>query len=89
MKTIKKKRKEFSKRIFIGVSLVAILVIVFACVMIWRTGNLDPLNVLIPAVVTEAGAATGFYFNKAKAENTIKLKKLYSNRIVEEEEVKV
>ena len=72
----KKKKMEFSKAIFIGVSIVNLLVILFVCIMVWRTNDLSPLNYLIPAAAAEMATATGFYYNKAKAENKIKLDKL-------------
>lgn len=79
MKKIKRKLKmEFSKKIFIGVTIGVILVVIFSCVMIWRTGDLSPLSYLIPSVFVELATATGFYYNKAKAENEIKLKKIFS-----------
>ena len=37
--------------------------------------DLTPLAYLIPAVTAETATGTGFYYNKAKAENKIKLKK--------------
>lgn len=72
----KKKKMEFSKAIFIGVSIVNLLVILFVCIMVWRTNDLSPLNYLIPAAAAEMATATGFYYNKAKAENKIKLDEL-------------
>ena len=36
---------------------------------------------LIPAVFTELGVGTGFYYSKAKAENRIKLRKMYGPEI--------
>ena len=36
---------------------------------------------LIPAVFAELATATGFYYSKAKAENRIKLRKLYGPEI--------
>lgn len=68
-----RKRIEFSKKIFIGVSIIAISVIAFSMYMVYVTGDLSPLSYLIGAVGVEVGAATGFYFWKAKAENVIKL----------------
>jgi len=56
------------------------VVIIFSMYMIWITRDLSPLNYLIPSVFAETAAATGFYFNKAKRENEIKL-----GKIVEEE----
>lgn len=69
----RKRPKEFSKKIFIGVSIVNLFVIAFVCLMVWRTMDLSPLSYLIPATAAEMAAATGFYYNKAKAENKIKL----------------
>jgi hypothetical protein len=66
---------EFSKKIFFGVSLVALIVVFFSLYMIWKTNDLYPLRYLIPAVFGEISVATGFYFNKAKAENRIKIEK--------------
>jgi putative thiosulfate sulfurtransferase len=45
--------------------------------MMWKTKDLTPLAYLIPAWFGEMSVVTGFYFNKAKAENIIKLKKYY------------
>ena len=60
---------EFSKKIFIVVSAINIFVIAFSCYMIWKTMDLTPLAYLIPAVAAETATGTGFYYNKAKAEN--------------------
>lgn len=70
-----KKPMEFSKKIFIGVTIGVVLVVVFSCIMIWRTNDLSPLMYLIPSVCAELATATAFYYNKAKAENKIKLMK--------------
>jgi len=68
-----KKKIEFSKIIFIGVSVVTIAITVFSCLIIWQTKDTTALAYLIPAVFAEMAAATGFYYTKAKAENKIKL----------------
>lgn len=68
-----KRRMEFSKKIFIGVSIIAVSVIVFSMYMVYKTNDLSPLTYLISAVGVEVGAATGFYYWKAKNENIIKL----------------
>lgn len=75
---MKRKRKgskkiEFSKIIFICVSVGTISVAVFACYMIWKTGDLSPLAYLIPSVFAELATATGFYYRKAQKENELKL----------------
>lgn len=72
-------KMEFSKKIFIGVTIGVILVVIFSCVMIWRTGDLSPLMYLIPSVFVELATATGFYYNKARDENTLKISKSISH----------
>lgn len=68
-------KKEFSKIIFISVSIIFAVVIIFSFYMIYITRDLSPLTYLISSVAAEMAAATGFYYNKAKAENRIKLMK--------------
>ena len=75
------KKFEFSKIIMIVSSAITICITVFALVMIWRTGNLEPLIYLIPAAFAELATATGFYYSKAKLENRIKLRKKYGSEI--------
>lgn len=68
-----KKKAEFSKLIFVGVSVVTVAITVFSCRMIWITMDTSALAYLIPAVFAEMATGTGFYYSKAKAENKIKL----------------
>lgn len=75
-----KKKKEFSKRIFTGISIATSLVVIFSLVMIWRTNDLTPLAYIIPAVFAELATATGFYYYKAKRENEIKLRLIYGKK---------
>ena len=77
----KKPKREFSKLILYVVGAVTVGVTAFILIMIWRTENLEPLAYLIPAVFAELATATGFYYSKAKAENRIKLRKLYGPEI--------
>ena len=72
---------EFSKLIMVVVGAVTVLVTAFKLIMVCRTNDLSPLGYLIPAVVAELAAATGFYYSKAKAENRIKLRKMYGAEI--------
>ena len=69
----RKKKVEFSKLIFVGVSVLTVAITVFSCRMIWLTKDTSALAYLIPAVFAEMAAATGFYYTKAKVENKIKL----------------
>lgn len=72
---------EFSKLIMAVIGAVTVLVTAFTLIMVWRTNDLSPLGYLIPAVFAELAAATGFYYSKAKAENRIKLRKIYGAEI--------
>ena len=73
LKAAAKKKMEFSKIIFVGVSVLTVAITVFSCRMIWLTMDTSALAYLIPAVFAEMAAATGFYYTKAKVENKIKL----------------
>lgn len=84
MKTTGKKM-EFSKIIFLGVSVLTITITIFSCAIIWITMDTTPLAYLIPAVFAEMASATGFYYYKAKAENQIKLRAHYGVQPEEEE----
>ena len=72
-----KKKIEFRKFIFCFVTFFIVILTLFSFLMIYKTNDLSPLSYLIPAWFGEMGVATGFYYNKAKAENLIKLKKIY------------
>lgn len=72
-----KKKVEFSKIIFVGVSVLTLAITVYSCCLIWITKDTSALAYLIPAVFAEMASATGFYYTKAKAENKIKLMALY------------
>lgn len=79
-----KKKKEFSKVLWVIAMINAVIVTLFAMVAMILTGDLTALEVLIPSVFAELGAATGFYYSKAKAENKIKLRKLYGSEVYRE-----
>ena len=76
----KKKKIEFSKLIFIGVSIATATVVVFSCRMIYVTGDLSPLACLIPSVFAELATATGFYYRKAQKENELKIPHYMANQ---------
>jgi hypothetical protein len=65
-----KKRLEFSKIILIGISVIVLAVTAFSLALSWVTRDSTPLLYLIPAVFGELATATGFYYTKARAENT-------------------
>ena len=76
-----KNKMEFSKKIMLVTSAVAVIVTAFTCYMTWETKDLSTLSYLIPAVFGELGVATGFYYSKAKVENRIKLRKQYGAEV--------
>lgn len=75
VKLKKQNKMEFSKIILIGVTMAVAMVTLFSFAMVYITRDLSPLNYLIPAWFAEFSIATGFYYNKAKAENITKIEK--------------
>ena len=70
-------KTEFSKKILYVAAIVNIAVIIFTCFMVLRTENLEPLIYLIPSTAAEVATGTAFYYDKAKAENKIKIEQKY------------
>lgn len=75
------KNWEFSKWIMCWVGVITIVVTLFTMAVIWKTDDTSALAYLIPAVFGELATATGFYYHKAKTENSIKLRKKYGAEI--------
>lgn len=71
----KKNKTEYSKKILSFGWAVFLVVIGFSFFMIYKTGNLDPLTAIITTIGGAVAVGEGFYYNKAKAENKIKLMK--------------
>ncbi|MBR5202655.1 MAG: hypothetical protein IKW45_05270 [Clostridia bacterium] len=71
----RKKAKEYSKQILKFGWFVFGITILFTFYMVWETKNLEPLVVLITVLGSAVAVGEGFYYNKAKAENKIKLMK--------------
>ena len=83
---MKKPKMEFSKKIFYLVMIIVVVVIIYSMALMWKTNDTTALAYLIPAVMGEMGVATGFYYNKAKAENKLKLSKRYNVDYIPDEE---
>jgi uncharacterized membrane protein len=66
---------EFSKRIFIGVTIGVIIVSIFSMYMVYRTNDTSILSYLIGGIFAEFATATGFYYNKSREENIRKIEK--------------
>lgn len=72
-----KKKFEFSKLILFVFGLIEVGVIFFTCYMVYKTGDLSPLIYLIPSTAIVGATMVKHYYEKAKRENVIKLKKQY------------
>lgn len=70
-----KPKVEFSKKLCIAILATEVAVILFTCIMVFVTQDLSPLPTLITTVAAATATCLGFYFNKAKLENKIKLMK--------------
>lgn len=75
------KKMECSKKILLIAALAFAAVILFTFVMVWRTCDLSPLAYLIPSLGGVVATGVGFYYWKARAENQIKLKKIYGESL--------
>jgi H+/Cl- antiporter ClcA len=78
----KRKKKEqsqmeFSKRIFIGLSVLAGAVAVFTCFMVWRTEDVSVTQALIDNAFGLLKVGVVSYFSKAALENRVKLAHFY------------
>ena len=72
-----KKRWEFSKVMAIIAITMWVFVNLFGMAMVIFTADTSPLMYVIPSVDAVVAAIVGFYLWKARAENQIKLKRLY------------
>jgi H+/Cl- antiporter ClcA len=68
---------EFSKRIFIGLSVLAGAVAVYVAVMVWRTEDVSVTQVLIDNAFALLKVGVVSYFGKAALENRVKLAHFY------------
>lgn len=76
-----KRKIEFSKKIFYIVLCITTIVIIYSMALMWYTKDSSALAYLIPAIFAELATCTGFYYNKAKSENKIKLEKKYGKTL--------
>lgn len=76
-----KKKREFSKVLWVVAMIHATALTIYTMIAILITGDISPLDTLIPSVFAELAAATGFYYSKAKAENLIKLRQQHGSEV--------
>lgn len=72
-----RRKIEFSKILWAISFAFAAGITLFSCYMAYVTMDTSVFAYLVPAVYAELATATGFYYNKARAENVVKLKKYY------------
>ena len=90
MKTpMKKSKMEFSKKIFIFVAAVTVVVTAFTMYMVWETKDISPLIYLIPAIFAEMGTGTAFYYWKARCENLKKMEMEYKSENLSTDELEM
>lgn len=73
------KKREFSKVIITAISIATVLVVIASFVLMFYTGDLSALPVIITGCFAELASATGFYYWKAKNENMLKIKGYMDN----------
>lgn len=78
---------EFTKKIMIAAIVIEVCVTVFACVMMWRTGDLSPLGYMLVADGGALSVAFGSYAWKEKNANRNKYAMLYVDKIAEKYDV--
>ena len=90
MKTsMKKSKTEFSKKIFIFVAAVTVVVTAFTMYMVWETKDISPLIYLIHAIFAEAGMGTAFYYWKSRCENLKKMEMEYKSENLPTDELEM
>ena len=70
-----KRKREFSKLLFVFVAALNVALILFSCVVTWKTGDLTLLAVAIAGTAADQAFAIKYYYRKAEQENKIKLMK--------------
>lgn len=79
------KKIEFSKGLFIFITALNVLLLIFCCVMTWQTGDLQLLTVAIVGTAADQAFAIKYYYRKAEQENKIKLKQQYKMELEQED----
>lgn len=74
----KKPRKcEFSKVLFVFITALNVALVLFSCVVTWKTNDLTLLTVAIAGTAADQAFAIKYYYRKAEQENKIKLLRKY------------
>lgn len=76
---------EVSKKILLILWISTTIVVFFSFVLMFKFGDLSPLNVILGGLFAEIATATGFYYWKAKNENMAKFKNINVQEDLENE----
>ena len=68
---------EFSKKIFLGLSILVGALVAFVCIMVWRTEDVSVTQALVDNAFALLKVGVVSYFGKAALENKIKLAHFY------------
>lgn len=71
----KKKKTEYSKVILMVLMAVQIFTNLSAIALMFYVRTTEGLEYLVPSISAELSIAVGFYYNKAKRENELKIRK--------------
>lgn len=77
MKQEKRSQPEFSKRILTTAKWECWIITATGIFFAWKSLDTSIFSYLVPVCWTGYAVARAFYYNKAKAENAIKLRKAY------------
>lgn len=88
MKKKKRRRKEYSKVLLNRITALTFIVTAFALGAMFWLQDLSSLPTLLSLVFAEYAVGTAFYYNKAKAENKLKITKKYKEAGLLPEEVR-
>lgn len=80
-----KRKREFSKLLFVFVTALNVALILFSCVVTWKTNDLTLLAVAIAGTAADQAFAIKYYYRKAEQENKIKLMKAYKIELERED----
>ena len=69
----KKKKTEVSKKLFIFITALNVLLLAFCCYMTLVTGDLQVMAIAIVGTAADQAFAIKYYYRKAEQENKIKL----------------
>ena len=83
-----KKKFEFSKLIFTGVSIATTAVVIFSCRMIYINRDLSPLAYLIPSVFAELATATASIITKQRRKTSLRYLTTWQKRTRERQSTK-